>query len=65
MTGNLRSRLEKIERASGAHGVLLVFSLGDETPEQAIQREIAEGRFTEKDRATRPVVVLDEVDARL
>ena len=65
MIGGLRSRLEKIESASGAHGMIVIFSLGDETPEQATQRAIAKGSFTEKDRATRPVVVLDEAAARL
>ena len=62
---NIRSRLDDLERGNKSHGTILVFRRDDETREQAIQREIAEGKFTEEDRANRPIIVFDEIDARL
>jgi hypothetical protein len=64
-TKNIRSRLDDLERGNKSHGMILVFRRDDETREQAIERKIAEGKFTEEDRADRPIVVLDEDDARL
>jgi hypothetical protein len=52
------SRLTELERGSTAHELIVVCSRVDETSEQAIEREIAAGKFTEIDRANRLIVVL-------
>jgi hypothetical protein len=64
-TKSMKKRLDDLERGSTSHGMIIVFSLGDETDEEAILREIAEGKFTEEDRANRPIIVFDEILARL
>ena len=63
MTGrSIRSRLDDLERGSISRNIIIVVRREDETSEQAIEREISEGKFTENDRATRSLAVFDEAD---
>jgi hypothetical protein len=57
-TRSIRSRIAELERVSNSHGLIVVCSRVGETSEQAIEREIAAGKFTEIDRANRLIVVL-------
>ena len=59
-TRSLRRRLDDLERSSTSRAFICVFKRDGETSEEAIDREIAEGKFTERDRANRLTVVMDE-----
>ena len=47
-----------LERVSDTQSVIVVFSRVGETSEQAIEREMAVGRFTETERASRLIIVV-------
>ena len=60
---SINKRVGQIERSTGKDGFILVYKRDGETADEAIEREIAAGRFTERDRANRLVVVLDRYAA--
>jgi hypothetical protein len=64
-TRSIRSRLDDLERGSSSRNIIIIIIVvrrEDETSEQGIECEVSTGRFTENDRATRPLVVFDEAD---
>jgi hypothetical protein len=62
---SIKRRVDELERRTGNNDFLCLVRFDDETPEQAIEREFAEGNITERDRATSYIVVMGERDARL
>ena len=62
---SIRRRVEELERRTGNHGYICILCGDGETNEQAIERELAEGNITERDRTNSYIVVMCERDARL
>ena len=62
---SIKRRVDELERRTGNNDFLCLVRFDDETPEQAPERELAEGNITERDRATSYIVVMGERDARL
>jgi hypothetical protein len=59
------TELDELERRTGNNDFLCLVRFDDETPEQALERELAEGNITERDRAYSYILVMSERDARL
>jgi hypothetical protein len=62
---SIKRRVDELERRTGNNDFLCLVRFDDETPEQALERELAEGNITERDRAYSYILVMSERDARL
>jgi hypothetical protein len=63
-TKSINRRLDDLERDCGKHGFIVVCPLEGETSEQAIERTMTDGGFTERDRENLPMIVFPELLAR-
>ena len=62
---SIRRRVDEFERGSGNNGLVVVCMCEGETRDQAIERTLVEGQFTERDRDELVMIVLNERDSRL
>jgi hypothetical protein len=65
MKRSIRTRLDDLENSSGANAFLYLMRFDDETREQAIERGIAEGKITERERNNRYIAVFSEIESKL
>ena len=65
MKRSIRTRLDDLENSSGAKGFPWVFRREGEAREQAIERGIAEGKITERERNNRYIAVFSEIESEL
>ena len=64
MKRSIRTRLDDLENSSGANAFLYLMRFDDETREQAIERGIAEGKITERERNNRYIAVFSEIESK-
>jgi hypothetical protein len=64
-TKSIKKRVDDLERSSTSHGTIIICRLEGETRDQAIERNVSEGRLTERDCAIRPILVADPDDLKL
>jgi hypothetical protein len=62
---SIKRRVDELERRTGNNGFICILCRDGETKEQALERELAEGNITERDRANSYILVMSERDARL